>query len=182
MLRVPYAGFTGDYQSIVVLAPGACSFPGIFKAGGSTTCAAGPPAANLNGWMRQAAGATYNVADRPDRPILLYHLAHQSQRVEVRAVNASDEEFLVARTDLAERNPTNDLTPPGQTSGPGFFVYTWDGKAIFENAKNGNVNRRALPDGTYRLRLVVTKALAEAGNPAHTETWTSPTMNIVGGE
>jgi minor extracellular serine protease Vpr len=112
---------------------------------------------------------------------VLYHLAHQSQRVEVRAVNASDQEFLVARTDLAERNPTNDLTPPGQTSGPGFFVFTWDGKAIFENAKNGKVNRRGLPDGTYRLRLVVTKALAEAGNPAHTEIWTSPTMNIVGG-
>ena len=112
--------------------------------------------------------------------VLLYHLALQSQRVEIRAVNARDEEFLVARTDLAERNPTNDLTPPGQTTGPGFFVYTWDGKAVFENAKNGTVNRRGLPNGTYRLRLVVTKALAEVGNPAHTEIWTSPTMNLKG--
>jgi minor extracellular serine protease Vpr len=180
-LRVPYAGFTGDYQTIQVLAPGACTFPGIFKAGGSTTCAAGPPAVTLNGWTRQAAGATYNVGNQPDRPVVLYHLAHQSQRVEIRAVNASDQEFLVARTDLAERNPTNDLTPPGQTSGPGFFVYTWDGKAVFENTNNGKVNRRGLPDGTYRLRLVVTKALAEPGNAAHTETWTSPTMSIVGG-
>jgi minor extracellular serine protease Vpr len=176
VLRVPYAGFTGDYQTITVLAPGACTFPGIFKVGGSTACTAG----TLNGWTRQAAGATYDVAERPDRPVVLYHLAHQSERVEIRAVNASEQEFLVARTDLAERNPTNDLTPPGQTSGPGFFVFTWDGKAVFENA-NGTVNRRGLPDGTYRLRLVVTKALAEAGNPAHVETWTSPTMSIVGG-
>ncbi len=179
-LRVPYGGFTGDYQSIVVLAPGACSFPGIFKAGGSTTCAAGPPAVALNGWTRQSDGATYNVGAGPDRPILLYHLAHQSQRLEIRAVNAASQEFLVAQSDFVERNPTNDLTPPGQTSGPGFFVYTWDGKAIVENTKNGNVNRRALPNGTYRLRLVVTKALAEAGNPAHTETWTSPAMNLAG--
>jgi subtilisin family serine protease len=175
-LRVPYAGFTGDYQSIVVLAPGACTFPGIFKVGGSTTCTAGP----LNGWTRQVAGATYGVGEQTDRPVVLYHLAHQSQRVEIRAVNASDQEFLVARTDLAERNPTNDLTPPGQTSGPGFFTYTWDGKIVVTNA-NGKTSRQALPNGTYRLRLVVTKALAEAGNPAHTETWTSPTMNIVGG-
>jgi subtilisin family serine protease len=180
-LRVPYGGFTGDYQTIQVLAPGACTFPGVFKAGGSTTCAAGPPAVNLTGWTRQAAGATYNVGDRPDRPVVLYHLAHQSERVEIRAVNASNQEFLVARTNLAERNPTNDLTPPGQSSGPGFFVFTWDGKAVFVNERNGTVNRRGLPSGTYRLRIVVTKALAEAANPAHTETWDSPTMNIVAG-
>ena len=175
--RVPFGGFDGDYQLIQVLAPGACTFPGIFKAGGTTTCGT----ATLTGWTRQAAGATYNVGNRPDRPIVLFHLAHQSQRVDIRAVNASNQEFLVARTDLAERNPTNDLTPPGQTSGPGFFTYTWDGKAVFENAKNGVVNRRGLPSGTYRLRIVVTKARAEAGNAAHIETWDSPTMNIVSG-
>jgi minor extracellular serine protease Vpr len=180
-LRVPYGGFTGDYQSIQVLAPGACTFPGIFKAGGQTTCAAGPPAVTLNGWTRQAAGATYDVSERPDRPIVLYHLAHQSQRLEIRAVNAANQEFLVARSDFVERNPTNDLTPPGQSTGPGFFTYTWDGKAVFTNEKNGVVNRRGLPNGTYRLRLVVTKALAEAGNPAHIETWDSPTLNIIGG-
>ena len=179
ILRVPYAGFTGDYQSITVLAPGACSFPGVFKAGGQTTCGSGTNPPTLPGWTRQAAAATYNVEDSKDRPILLYHLAHQSQRIEIRAVNASGQEFLVARTDLAERNPTNDLTPPGQATGPGFFTYRWDGKAVFTNAKNGTVNRRALDAGTYKLRLVVTKALAEAGNPAHTETWDSPAMNIV---
>lgn len=177
LYRVPYGGFEGDYQAIQALAPGACNFPGIFKAGGSTTCGS----ATLNGWTRQAAGATYNVGDRPDRPILLYHMAHQAQRLEIRAVNASGQEFQVAAQDLFERNPTNDLTPPGQTSGPGFFTYTWDGKAVFTNAKNGTVNRRALESGTYRLRVVVTKALAEPNNPAHVETFTSDTMNIISG-
>ena len=81
-----------------------------------------------------------------------------------------NDEFLVAQSDFVERNPTNDLTPPGQSTGPGFFTYTWDGKAVFTNEKNGVVNRRGLPDGTYRLRVVVTKALAEAENPAHIET------------
>jgi hypothetical protein len=164
-------GFTGDYQSIVALAPGACSFPGIFKAGGSTTCTGG----TLQGLTRQTDGATYNVAERPDRPVLLYHMAHQAQRVEIQAVNASGQTFLVGAQDLFERNPTNDL------SATGFFVYTWDGKAVFTNEQNGTTNRRGLPPGTYRLRLLVTKALAEAGNPAHIERWDSPTMNIVGG-
>jgi hypothetical protein len=92
--------------------------------------------------------------------------------VEIRAVNASGQEFLVARTDFAERNPTNDLTATG------FFAFRWDGKAVFANP-NGTVNRRELDTGVYRLRLVVTKALAEPGNSAHVETWDSPTLNIV---
>jgi minor extracellular serine protease Vpr len=174
-LRVPYAGFTGDYQSIQVLAPGACTFPGIFKAGGSTTCAAGPPAVTLNGWTRQAAGATYNVSQRTDRPIVLFHLAHQSQQLDIRAVNAAGQEFSVARSVFVERNPTNDLTATG------FFTYTWDGKAVFTNEKNEVVTRRALPNGTYKLRLVVRKALGDPADPAHTETWDSPTLNIVNG-
>ena len=164
-LRVPYMGFTGDYQSIVALAPGACTFPGIFKAGGSTTCTAG----TLPGFTRQAAGVTYNVNRPDDRPVLLYHMAHQAQRVEIRAVDALGNEFLVAFQDLFERNPTNDLSPTG------FFTYTWDGKGVFLK-QNGKLKRRHLDKGTYTLRVLVTKALAEPGNPAHIERWDSPTI------
>jgi minor extracellular serine protease Vpr len=173
--RVPYGGFDGDYQSIRALAPGACEFPGIFKAGGETTCGTGASAPKLTGFTRQAAGATYNVGNRPDRPVLLYHMAHQANRVEIRAVNAGGQEFVVAFQNLFERNPTNDLTATG------FFVYTWDGKAVFTNEKTGKSNRRSLPSGTYKLRMLVTKALAEPNNPAHIETWDSPTMNIISG-
>jgi minor extracellular serine protease Vpr len=174
-MHVPYAGFTGDYQSIVALAPGACEFPGIFKVGGETTCGTGASAPKLTGFTKQAAGATYNVGNRPDRPVLLFHMAHQAQRVEIRAVNASNQEFVVAFQNLFERNPTNDLTATG------FFTYTWDGKAVFTNEKTGKSNRRDLPSGTYKLRMLVTKALAEPGNSAHIETWDSPTMNIISG-
>ena len=167
--RVPFGGFDGDYQAIQALAQGACGFPGIFKAGGSTTCAAGP----LPGFTKQSAGSTYNVEERSDRPILLFHMAHQAQRLEIRAVNASNQEFLVAAQDLFERNPTNDL------SATGFFTYTWDGKAVI--SQNGVTNRRALPSGTYMLRVSVLKALGDPANPADTETWNSPTMNIVSG-
>jgi minor extracellular serine protease Vpr len=35
-----------------------------------------------------------------------------------------------------------------------------------------------MPDGQYKLQLRVLKALGDAGNTAHWETWTSPTFRI----
>ena len=176
--RVPYAGFTGDYQSIQVLAPGGCAFPGIFKFGGQTICpAASPttPALPLDVPVtRQAAGATFLVENREDRPVILYHLAHQSRRLEIRALEqATGRSYLVAFADYLGRNATNGVS----LAANGFFTYTWDGKQLFTNAA-GRVHRREVPEGAYNLQLVVTKALAEPENPTHLEVWTSPTVVI----
>jgi minor extracellular serine protease Vpr len=175
--RVPYAGFTGDYQSIRVLAAGGCAqvpFPAIFKRGGETECVAATAtvaAVKLDGaFTLQSAGTTFNIDDRRDRPVILFHLAHQSRRLEIRAVDAvTNLEYLVASGDYLPRNATNGLG--------GFSTYTWDGKQLFTNPA-GRVQRKELPDGAYHLRLVVTKALAEEGVAAHVETWTSPLMTI----
>jgi minor extracellular serine protease Vpr len=175
--RVPYAGFAGDYQSIQVLAPGGCPlspFPGIFKRGGETVCVAATetsPAVLLAGaFTRQTEGALFNVEDRTDRPVILYHRAHQSRRLEIRAINmATNESHLVAFADYLTRNATNGVG--------GFFTYTWDGKRLVTNPA-GRVHRSEVPEGSYQLQIVVTKALAEPGNPAHIETWNSPTIYI----
>jgi subtilisin family serine protease len=171
--RVPYAGFWGDYQLVQVLAPGGCSFPGIFKLGGQTECAATPTPAVLAGATRQADAAIYNVAERSDRPIVVFHLAHQSRRLDIQAVHElTGQSYPVDSEDFLPRNPSNTLVPGS------FFTYTWDGKRQFTNAV-GKVHRRELPAGPYRLRVVITKALADPNNPAHVETWTSPVLNIV---
>jgi minor extracellular serine protease Vpr len=176
--RVPYAGFWGDYQLIQVLAPGGCNFPGIFKSGGQTVCTAATPttpAAVLADYTRQNDAATFNVEDRDDRPILLFHLAHQSQRLEIRAINElTHQSYLVAYADYLSRSPTNGLN---EASGA-FASYRWDGKKGFTNTTD-RTRRNEVPAGLYRLQAVVTKALAEPGNPAHIETYTSPLMNIV---
>jgi minor extracellular serine protease Vpr len=180
-LRVPYAGFSGDYQLVQVLAPGGCAlspFPGVFKLGGTTACTAPtPPAvpATLDvAVTRQGEGAAFNVEVREDRPVILYHRAHQSRRLEIRAVNvASNESYLVAASDYLSRNATNGTS---FVLG-GFSAYTWDGKQVFTNAA-GKVHRKEVPSGAYKLQLVVTKALAEEDNTAHIETWTSPTILI----
>jgi minor extracellular serine protease Vpr len=174
--RVPYAGFMGDYQSIRVLAAGGCSFPGVFKLGGETACpgaTATAPPIPFAGVTRQLDSAIYNVEERTDRPILLFHLAHQSRRLELRAVDElTRESYLVETDEYLPRNESNGLAPGG------FFRYTWDGKRQFTNA-SGKVRRQELPAGLYRLQVVVTKALADPANPTHVETWSSPVLNIV---
>ncbi|HEX4815437.1 MAG TPA: S8 family serine peptidase, partial [Nonomuraea sp.] len=148
-LLVPYAGFSGDYQAIQVLAAGGCAaspFPGIFKLGGETACT---PTTKLDvAVTRQAAGAVFNIEEATDRPVILYHRAHQSRRLEIRAVDATtNESFLVASSDYLSRNAANGISI---VSG-GFSAYTWDGKAIFQSA-SGRVQRRELPSGPYKLQ------------------------------
>src|SRR5688572_7891815 len=92
--RVPYAGLRGNYQAIQVLARGGCvavPFPAIFRQGGETICrAATPTAAAIKldvAYTPQATGATFNVEELSDRPLIFYHLAHQSRRLEIRAIH-----------------------------------------------------------------------------------------------
>jgi minor extracellular serine protease Vpr len=170
--RVPYAGLRGDYQSIQVLAAGGCSFPGLFKREGETTCVAGPPALKLNGaFTRQADGATYNVEEWQDRPVLLYHRAHQSRRIEIRAIDSDGTSHLVAFSDFVSRNATNDREPTGYT------VYTWDGKEI-KVGKKGQLQRTDLPNGQYQLQLWIEKTRTQSDATVQTETWTSAPFTI----
>jgi minor extracellular serine protease Vpr len=175
--RVPYAGLRGDYQSIQVLAAGGCSFPGLFKQGGETTCVPGPPAdLKLNGaFTRQADGATYNVAEAQDRPVLLYHRAHQSRRIEIRAIDSGGTSHLVAFSDFVSRNQTNDREPTGYT------VYVWDGKKIRVD-REGNLRRTALPNGQYQLQLWIEKTRTASDPTVQTETWTSAPFTLTGAE
>jgi minor extracellular serine protease Vpr len=181
-LRVPYAGFRGDYQGLTVLTPGACAstpFPALFKRGGQTECVAATPttaAVVLQGFTKQAAGATYNVENRPDRPVVLFQLGHQSRRLEITAISqTTGQRYLVAWDDLVGRNATNDL------SATGFFTYTWDGKYVAPTG-GGNLNRRAAPTGSYKLELKTTdfKALNESvSSPDTFEVKTTDAFSIV---
>jgi minor extracellular serine protease Vpr len=148
--RVPYAGFRGDYQSIQVLTPTANGFPWLARIVGSN-------------FMRQNTGATFTMASG-DIPYLLVHLDHQSRRFRVEIVDANsgqswhrafDEEYL-----------------PRNSTVSGFFAFGWDGETL------GGSKTYTVPNGTYVMKLSVTKALADSTDPSHTETWTSPVFNI----
>jgi minor extracellular serine protease Vpr len=147
--RVPFAGFVGDYQALQVLAPGSWGFPLLVTYNWST-CEDGHVFSML--W--------------DDFPYVLATFQHQSSlvRMEILPVGDLDKEYdlTVFQAEFFGRN-TN-------TSYVNEFI--WDGTAV------KNHQRSALPDGDYQLQLTVLKALGDPDNPAHWETWTSPTFTI----
>lgn len=152
--RVPYAGFKGDYQSIQVLTPTANQFPWLARLDG----------ANYN---KQSEGAKY-ILQNGDQPYFLAHFDHQSRRLRGDVIDAKtnrvvgsafDEEFLA-------RNST----------ATGFFAYTFDGTT--KKLRGKSEKERPVPNGTYYVKLNVLKALGDERNPAHWESWTSPTFTI----
>ncbi len=153
VLRVPYAGYNGDYQAIPVMT--LAGFPLLAK------FTAGPPA----GFIPQPAGATFTLAG-DDLPYVLFHLNHQVQvlKMEVfdvatgESVNFADDEKFVGRNSAA-------------TS---FFAFPWDGTTF--RRPNGRV--KDVPNGTYRIDLTILKALGDPTNPAHLEKWSSPNITI----
>jgi minor extracellular serine protease Vpr len=155
-LRVPYAGFKGDYQSTVVLTPTANGFPWLAQL-------VGPNYQNRN-----TTGGIYSMVGA-DIPYFLMHLDHMSRRIRLEAFEAvtgkswhrvSDDEYVT-------RNST-----PG-----GFFAFTWDGNTFTGKGKNGSQQYTA-PNGQYVVTVSVLKALGDESTPAHWETWTSSTITI----
>jgi subtilisin family serine protease len=152
-VRVPYAGFKGDYQVTQVLTPTANGFPWLAQLVGTSY---------LN---RNATGATYTMVG-DDIPYFLMHLDHHSRRIQLEVFDAvtgkawnfaSDDEYVT-------RNST-----PG-----GFFAFEWDGTTFYRKGRSFET----VPNGQYVVKVSVLKALGDASNPAHWETWTSSVITI----
>ena len=148
-LRVPYAGFKGDYQSIRVLVPTATGFPLLAKVVGSS-------------YVPQAAGASYTLQGN-DVPFVLAHFEHQSRQIKMEIVDTAGKAWHNAFVqNYVGRNST----------ATGFFALSWDGSTTAGNKVY------QVPNGQYIIKLSVVKALGDAANPADVETWTSPVVTI----
>ena len=73
VLRVPYAGYNGDYQAIVALTPTPFGFPWLAKL-------VGP---NL---VNQPDGAAFTLVG-DDVPFILFHLDHQVRKLKMEVIN-----------------------------------------------------------------------------------------------
>jgi len=157
-VRVPYAGFKGDYQSIQAIVPTANGFPWLAKAVGTS-------------YANQPGGATYTLQGG-DIPYILVHFDHQVQHLEMQIVDAvtgqpvhpvfnnfEDEDYL-----------------PRNSSATSFFAFAWDGTRLHSNGNHLMV--KEVPDGQYRIVVKALKALGDPNNPAHWETWTSPVVTL----
>jgi hypothetical protein len=151
-LRVPYAGYNGDYQAIQVLTPTPAGLPWLAKLVGTSL-------------FNQPNGATYTLQG-DDVPYFLVHLDHQPRTLKLEVIDQSTGESA-GFADIEEFLPRN-------SSATGFFAVTWDGTVM----RRPGGKLRPVADGTYRIELTVLKALGDLDIAAHTEHWTSPDVTI----
>lgn len=150
--RVPYAGFKGDYQWITTLTPTQHGFPFLGKLN--------PVDRRI---YRQGEGAGYTLAGG-DVPYVLFHLEHPVRRMRLEVTDASGQ----------SRGVLDDIEYMARSTGQnGYYQARWDG-----TTKTGDNEAAPLPNGTYWIKLSVQKALGEEGDPAHWESWTSPSFNL----
>jgi minor extracellular serine protease Vpr len=150
VLRVPYTGYTGDYQAIPVFT--LAGYPLLAKLATSV-------------FVPLPDGGRFTLQS-DDVPFVLIHLNHQvaNLKVEVidvttgRSLNFADDEDFFQRNSAANS----------------FFAFAWDGTTM----RRPGGRTRPVPNGTYRLELSVLKALGDPRNPAHVERWTSPNITI----
>ena len=163
VFRVPYAGLSGDYQSIVHM-PSRAPFPAIGKE------------VAINSFAIAAASEVWTLENMSEIPNVLLHFDHQARRLEIEVVDAA----TGARLHPVFSNVyEEDYLPRNATSG-GFFAYPWDGGRLHSNGEGSKAGLawKTVPDGTYKLNVRVLKALGDAANPAHWESWTSPAITI----
>ncbi|MBI5720232.1 MAG: S8 family serine peptidase [Burkholderiales bacterium] len=156
VLRIPYAGFKGDYQSTRVLTGGAGNgFPWLAQVDGTS-------------FANRPSGATYTLAG-DDIPFFLIHLDHLSRRVYLEVRNAVTGQIVgkVSDDEYMTRNST-----PG-----GFFSFAWDG-VTFKGNPASPKQVGPVPNGQYVVTVWVLKALGTDFVPAHWESWTSPVVTI----
>lgn len=171
--RVPYVGFKGDYQSIVAM-PNA---PVIGKR--NAPFAKGPQT-----YVAAPANEVWTLASPDEVPQVLVHFDHQVRRLELQVVDAASGKPLhPVFSNFVERNfvARNAMRPPA--GGPyaadeNVFAFPWDGTRMHDNGKGTADHRKAVPDGQYKIVAKALKALGDPANPAHWETWTSPTITI----
>lgn len=150
-LRVPFAGYVGDYQARQVLVPTANGFPWLAKLTGGS-------------YFNQPGGATYSMVGN-DIPFFLMHFDHQPRRVRMEVADAVSGRSWHRSLELEYFGRNSSAT--------GFFAFGWDGVTT-----TGKKKSFIVPNGQYVVKLSVLKALGDDENPAHWEYWNSSVVTI----
>ena len=148
-LRVPYAGWVGDYQDIMVMA----YEPELLISFGGDYYTYPDDPANWPYWMQGE-----------DVPYFWVNLEHQAQKLDISIFDATTNKNLgVAYTET--------LLPRASLSGYG-YIFPFDGYVM----KKGVLTR--VPDGLYYAKIKVLKANGDPAKAADWEKWTSPNFLI----
>lgn len=157
VIRVPYAGFKGDYQSLEILQPASnFAFPWLAQLVGSS-------------YQNRPDGQVYTMVGN-DIPFFLFHLAHQSRNLKmtVRSVGGNNANWhAILDIDYMRRNGGDNPAALNDS----FYAISWDGLVFNPSGKKVFM----VPNGQYQVTITAQKAL---GNPSDTESWTSPVITI----
>lgn len=163
-LRVPYAGYAGNYQDRPVLVPGPYEefdLPVLARGDGEGSYTPYPETGNGD-------EPVFTLVDHDD-PAILAEFGHQARKVEVTAFHAdengekAEEVGVVFTEDYLRRSEM-----PGD-----FLAFVWDGE--FQGAP--------VEDGKYLLEVTITKAQAfNDGGEAEQEFWTGEPFTIEDGQ
>ena len=171
--RVPYAGFKGDYQSIVAMPTG----PIVAKRNA-------PFEKAQQTYAAAAANEVWTLASPDEVPNILIHFDHQVRLLELQVVNAATGEPVhPVFSNYLERNwvARNATRPPAggpYASDENVFAFPWDGTRMHDNGKGTADHRKTVPDGQYKIVARALKALGDPANPADWEVKTSSTITI----
>ncbi|MFL1376149.1 MULTISPECIES: S8 family serine peptidase [unclassified Nocardiopsis] len=169
--RVPYAAYNGNYQEITAVTPTDSGLPWLTSI---TACTAfnGLECASGGSFQNRADGGTYTlewVDGLPDVPYIIAHLDHHVSKLELVIIDNRTGRPVHPRNNIAV-----SVDHVGRNATPtSFHSYVWDGTYV---DAHGSV--KDVKNGEYRLELRALKALGDAGNPDHWETWTSPVITI----
>jgi hypothetical protein len=156
VLRVPFAGFIGDYQMVPVLTPTANGFPWLAQVVGTS-------------FFNRPTGATYTMVG-DDIPYFLVHLDHHSGQLEMTVTRTDGERYF---------NFVFEQFVGRNTSATGFFAFGFDGNTFRpKGPMDGAWPTYVVPDGDYTVTIRVIKALGSWKNASDVETWTSPVFTI----
>jgi minor extracellular serine protease Vpr len=170
-LRVPYAGYKGDYQTVPVLTPTTQGFPWLARQTGVSTTGLVLPL-----YTKQDARAVFTMAPvtfgsrtGADIPIVLLHLNNFARRIRVEVFRPGRRQSLgVALTqDYVPRNQVENLL---SSAGGLTTALPFDG-----TVRRGRQHVR-LAEGDYQL--VVSAEGPLSGRNDLPETWTSPVFRI----
>lgn len=172
-LRVPFAGFVGDYQQLPILTDAGAGLPALADVTAcqryvGVNCTMGGQFALLPD------GATFSMTEG-DYPVVVAHLEHAAQNVSLQLFHAKAD-GTAGRPYAGRLNTVFSEDYVGRSgTATAFNAYTWDGT---RPRGTGTDRRVEVPDGRYVLRLTATKPLADPSNPAHVETWDSPVIVV----
>jgi minor extracellular serine protease Vpr len=147
-LRVPYAGFDGDYA-------GEMGLLGYWTSTGFV---------DVEPQLRTASGQAIRPNDRftfedGNNPVLWAFFGHFPQEMHVYAVASDGTRRQVLEEEYLRRSPQ-----PGQ-----YWTFTIPGIDATGNR---------LEAGTYRLEVELLRAMGDADDAGHWETWTSPEFRV----